>query len=146
VVQVYSSGLRDPNLFVPRLSAQAKSELNQLQAILSQVILSDARDKRRGPFCNLYCSRKTGLRRWPSSAVLFSNIKSAPAINQLPASSIFISQQISPATDHQPAERAIVWESCAPPRVKFFIWLMVHGRVQCRTNLCPQNHRGLPDL
>ena len=25
--------------------------------------------------------------------------------------------------------------SCAPSRVQFFIWLMVHGRVQCRTNL-----------
>lgn len=27
------------------------------------------------------------------------------------------------------------WNSCAPPRVQFFAWLLLHGRVQCRANL-----------
>jgi len=29
-----------------------------------------------------------------------------------------------------------VWDSRAPPRVQFFVWLLIHGRVQCRVNLC----------
>jgi hypothetical protein len=45
------SGLTDSRLFVPRLSAQASAELSQLQTIVSQVVLSNARDHRRGPFC-----------------------------------------------------------------------------------------------
>jgi hypothetical protein len=27
------------------------------------------------------------------------------------------------------------WRSCAPPRVQFFGWLLIHGRVQCKTSL-----------
>jgi hypothetical protein len=29
-----------------------------------------------------------------------------------------------------------IWDSHAPPRVQFFVWLLIHGRVQCRVNLC----------
>ena len=51
VAQVLDSGLTDSRLFVPRLSAQASAELSQLQTIVSQVVLSSARDNRCGPFC-----------------------------------------------------------------------------------------------
>ena len=27
------------------------------------------------------------------------------------------------------------WRSCAPPRIQFFAWLVLHGRLQCKTNL-----------
>jgi len=29
----------------------------------------------------------------------------------------------------------MVWNNCAPPRVKFFIWLLVQNRIQSRSNL-----------
>jgi len=51
VAQVLDSGLTNSRLFVPQLSAQASAELSQLQTIVSQVVLSSARDNRRGPFC-----------------------------------------------------------------------------------------------
>jgi hypothetical protein len=28
-----------------------------------------------------------------------------------------------------------LWQNSAPPRVKFFAWLLVKGRIQCRSNL-----------
>jgi len=28
-----------------------------------------------------------------------------------------------------------VWINCAPPRVRFFAWLLVQGKIQCKTNL-----------
>jgi hypothetical protein len=35
----------------------------------------------------------------------------------------------------QDANSEFIWSSAAPPRVKLFIWLLVHGRTQCRANL-----------
>lgn len=34
---------------------------------------------------------------------------------------------------------AFIWHNCAPPRVKFFGWLLVQGRIQCRLNLVKKN-------
>jgi len=104
---VTMSGLTDSRLFVPRLSAQASAELSQLQTIVSQVVLSSARDNRRGPFC------------LPQS--------------KLDSGSLYRLLQSKDAPPHPAAK--FIWETRAPPRVQFFIWLMVHGRVQCRTNL-----------
>jgi hypothetical protein len=28
-----------------------------------------------------------------------------------------------------------VWQNRAPPRVRFFAWLLVQGKIQCKTNL-----------
>lgn len=32
-----------------------------------------------------------------------------------------------------------VWRSCAPPKVKFFAWLLVQNRIQCKANLKRKN-------
>lgn len=89
------------------MSAQARSELNQLQAIISTTNLSDGNDKRKGPFC-LPCGKLDS-----GSLYRLLQSKAAPS---LPAAKF-------------------IWESRAPPRVQFFVWLLIQGRVQCRVNL-----------
>ena len=32
-----------------------------------------------------------------------------------------------------------VWLNCAPPRVRFFAWLLVQNKIQCKTNLLAKN-------
>ena len=70
-------------------------------------MLSSARDNRCGPFC------------LPQG--------------KLDSGSLYRLLQSKDAPPHPAAK--FIWETRAPPRVQFFIWLMVHGRVQCRTNL-----------
>ncbi|XP_066374589.1 uncharacterized protein [Miscanthus floridulus] len=108
VAQVVAVGVDSPSFLVPRLSAQANSELAQLGHIVSMVSLSNNRDKRRGPFC-------LGQGRFDSG-------------------SLYRLLQSRTAPPHPAAK--FIWNSRAPPRVQFFVWLLIHGRVQCRVNLC----------
>ena len=70
-------------------------------------MLSSARDNRCGPFC------------LPQG--------------KLDSGSLYRLLQSKDAPPHPAAK--FIWETRAPPRVQFFIWLMVHGKVQRRTNL-----------
>lgn len=72
--------------------------------IVNQVVLSDAKDQRRGPFFL--------------------------AQGKLDSGSLLQSKDSPP----HPAPKFIC-ESRAPPLVRFFVWLLVHGRAQCRSNL-----------
>jgi hypothetical protein len=99
VAQVLAAGLNEPSLFVPRLSPQAGAELQQLEDIVGQVVLNDTRDARRGPFCI--------------------------AQGKLDSGSLYRLLQSKDAPPHPAAK--FIWESRAPPRVQFFVWLLVHG-------------------
>jgi hypothetical protein len=74
---------------------------------LSFRLRSLARDERRGLFC-------LGLGKLDSGS-LYRPLQS---------------RNVPP----QPAAK-FIWNSHAPPRVQFFVWLLVHGRIQCRATL-----------
>jgi hypothetical protein len=38
-----------------------------------------------------------------------------------------------------------VWNNRAPPRVKFFAWLLLQGRIQCKTNVTNLIKKGIVD-
>jgi hypothetical protein len=107
VAQTIEMGVDSSNFLVPRLSSEASNELAQLWQIANLVIFSDNRDKRRGPFC-------LGQGKVDSGA-LYRLLQSRTAPSHLAAK--------------------FIWDSCAPPRVQFFVWLIIHGSVQCRVNL-----------
>ena len=92
---------------VPRLTPQAREELRELQAALSQVTLQEGGDQR-------YCPM-------------------ADENNKLLSKPLY--QVLRARSDNMDARAAFVWESRAPPRVQFFGWLVNRSRLQCRANL-----------
>jgi len=105
VAVILNGGFR--NHLVPRLSAEAAAELTMLEGMISQVALSGDRDKRHSPFADNEGKLHT--------KDLYSLLKCMGAT----ASS----------------RTSIFWRSCAPPRVQFFAWLLVHERIQCKATL-----------
>ena len=105
VYAVITGGLRGH--LVTRLSAIAAKELQDVQALLSHIRLTDAADERSSPF-----AAEDGAL---INSGLYSMIKSSR----------------EPALSAQ----AGFWSSRPPPRVQFFAWLLMHGRLQCRANL-----------
>ena len=105
VSDVVRHGLR--HHLVPRLTPEAQSKLSLLGVLLSQVNLEDKPDSR----CSLFADVEGNLR----TSELYALIKSMGT-----------------------ADGGVVscfWKSCAPPRVQFFAWLLVNGRIQCKDNL-----------
>lgn len=96
---------------VPRLTHPAELELLDLEDKLSQLTLTEDDDRRSSLFADT-----TGKL---SSSALYAMLNSR---NSDPAG----------------ANNAF-WKSCAPPRVQFFGWLLVHGRIQCKANLLRRN-------
>jgi len=113
VAATLSDGLR--NQLVSRLTAEAAEELAVLENILSDVALSDARDTRHSPFADADGKLHT--------ADLYALLKGVGASSGSPVNHF--------------------WGSCAPPRVQFFAWLLVHERIQCKANLA--RRKILPD-
>jgi hypothetical protein len=107
VAQVMADGLDNPGFLVRRLSAQANDQLDELRELLLHVELQSEPDVRSGPFCLPNGKFDSGG--------LYRLLKSRDGI-VLPSA-------------------AFVWESRAPKRVQFFVWLLMQGRIQCRTNL-----------
>ena len=105
VAQAMQSGLEGN--FVRRLSSQAADQLQQIRCIMGDTVLTNESDKRISPFCI--------------------------APGRLDTLAIY---RMLKSRDCQPNESSVfVWNSAAPPRVKLFVWLLVQGRIQCRTNL-----------
>ena len=92
---------------VPRLTAEAILELATVNELLSRVVLTDNRDGRNSAF-----ARENGTLH---TSGLYKMIKSAET-HLIPA-------------------RGPFWRSCAPPRVQFFAWLLMHGRLKSKSNL-----------
>jgi hypothetical protein len=105
VYAVITGGLRGH--LVTRLSAIAAKELQDVQALLSHIRLTDAADERSSPFAA------------EDGALITSGLYSMIKSSREPALSA----------------QAGFWSSRAPPRVQFFTWLLMHGRLQCRANL-----------
>lgn len=93
--------------FVPRLSAQASMELQQVRAIISQTVLTHGNDQRKSPFD---CGRGKLL-----SSAIYRLLKSKQQPND-------------PSSE-------FIWKNAVPPRIQFFMWLASKGRIQCRENL-----------
>jgi hypothetical protein len=105
VKQAVSSLLQ--NAFVNRLSPQAISELQYVRQIIEATNLGDGDDKRLSPFC-------LGNGKFDTAGI-YKLLKSRTG-------------------DRDPSSN-FIWKSAAPPKAKFFLWLLVHGRIQCRANL-----------
>lgn len=92
---------------VNRLSTVALSQLHSLQDLLAHVNLTSQPDKRMSPFID-----PTG---------------------KLDTASVYRLLKARGQTTNDQAK--FIWNSRAPPRVQFFMWLLCHNRIQCRTNL-----------
>ena len=92
---------------MPRLTPEATGELAVLEGKLSQVMLCDVWDLRHSPFAD-----EDGKLHTKDLYALLKCIGAS-------ANSSF----------------GTFWSSCAPPRVQFFAWLLVHEKIQCKTNL-----------
>ena len=105
VSDIVIGGLR--RHLAPRVTTEALGELAQVEALLSQVTLTATFDKRNSPFADHDGKLHT--------RDLYALLKSMSA----------------------PAGTTVskFWSSYAPPRVQFFAWLLVHGRIQCKENL-----------
>ena len=107
IAQLQSCGIDCSQLWVPRLSQQAMSELDEVRSILEQSSTTAEPDSCQGPFC-LPCGKF-------DSGSLYRLLKSK---------------------DGQPQPAAsFIWESRAPRRVQFFMYLLSQRRIQCRVNL-----------
>jgi hypothetical protein len=93
--------------FVPRLTSQASSQLQQLQEIVAQTTLETGNNIRKSQF-------DCGNGRLDSTSI-YKLLKA----KQNP---------VDPMSD-------FIWGKCSPPRVQFFMWLASKGRLQCRANL-----------
>ncbi|OEL36249.1 hypothetical protein BAE44_0002732 [Dichanthelium oligosanthes] len=93
---------------VPRLTAQATTELSELQGIIQHVRLTEVSDSR---ICTL-AGRDNVLRSSP--------------VYHLAASALHDSDSL---------HYSFVWRNRAPPRVQFFGWLLVQERIQCKASL-----------
>ncbi|CAM0954816.1 unnamed protein product [Alopecurus aequalis] len=105
VQKLLRAGL-DVNL-APRLSATASAQRRALLATLAQVRLNDAADQRSLPLC----AANDGRLRTSSLYAL-----------------CMLGGELSDNYN-------FVWQNFAPSKVKFFAWLLVQGRIQCRANL-----------
>lgn len=90
---------------VPRLSTVATLELDSLSGLIAQVQLSEEADARTCPLVDV-----TG---------------------KLRSSSIYRLQTSGNQCDFF----GFVWKNRAPPKVQMFAWLLVQGRIQCKSNL-----------
>lgn len=97
-----------------RLTPQAEDELEKLQRMLLGAAISDTPDNRACAFI-----KKEG---------------------GLATSKIY---KASTRGDQKVPSFAFIWNNFAPPRVMFFGWLLIQGRIQCKTNL--ERKRVLPD-
>ena len=93
-------------ILVPRLSPQACSEKAEVEAIIASINLQQQPDERSSKFT---CTA-----------------------NRLDTGSIY---RVSTHSGQVSMIDNFVWKSRAPPRVRFFGWLLLHERIQCRANL-----------
>ena len=92
--------------FVPRLSTVADEEYIKLTSLLDGVILTDMPDIR-------VCPWEDSAHKL-SSAMIYRTVVSN-----------------GEGCDYY----QFIWENCAPPKVKFFGWLLVQNRIQSKENL-----------
>lgn len=92
------------NALVPRLSVQASAELVQAQLLVADSQLTSSPDIRQSPFCIGNGSLDSG------------------AIYQL----------LKSRGQPEDSSASFVWKTTAPPRVQFFMWLLIKRRIQCR--------------
>jgi hypothetical protein len=105
VRQVLDAGL--DSILVQRLSTTAASQREQLLQDIAATSLSARPDKRSLPLC-------------------------ARAEGGLETSALYKLCTLGGETS---AHANFVWQSFAPSKVKVFAWLLVRGRIQCRSNL-----------
>lgn len=91
----------------PRLTPQAQTELATVQDLLSSLQLTATPDRRHSHLMD-------GEGKLQTSA-LYALLQSPPN---------------SQTEGHQ-----LAWKNHAPPRVKFFAWLLTRKKIQCRSNL-----------
>jgi hypothetical protein len=92
---------------VPRRSQAATQQLSQVSELLQQQQFSTSKDC----WQSLLCKRNGGL----DTSMLYKTLKTA--------------------NSSQDPWANFVWKNKAPPRVRFFAWLLSQGRIQCKTNL-----------
>ena len=105
VQQVVMHGI--DNFLVPRLTVAAARQKQKLAGILAATHLSPVSDQRSLPLCGAKDGKMKNSRLYKLSTM--GGVLSR--------------------------HHDFIWESRAPSRVKFFAWLLVHGRIQCRSNL-----------
>jgi hypothetical protein len=105
VQQVIDSNLQ--GYFVNRMSNEALLELQQLNAIIQDSQLSDQPDTRIS---------------------VFSRTK-----DKLDTSAIY--RLLKAKGQENDPTSTFIWKNVAPPRVQLFFWLLLKGRIQCRSNL-----------
>lgn len=98
------------HFLVPRLSAQAASELVQVQQIIAATSLTQQPDLRTSRFASSH--------------------------DKLDTARIY---KVSISTGNNSKIYPFVWQSRAPHRVRFFGWLLLQDRIQCRANLYHRN-------
>lgn len=94
------------SFLVPRLTSAAATECRQLEDMIFSVSLTADEDTRSSMF-----ERKMGFL---NSSLLY---------------------RTSTSSGQKTPGYRFVWRSHAPPKVKFFGWLLLHNRLQCRVNL-----------
>ncbi|GJM88001.1 hypothetical protein PR202_ga04013 [Eleusine coracana subsp. coracana] len=102
---VITNGLRSH--LTPRLSRVAKTELQLATAWLADIQISTTPDQRCSPLIDND-----------------NRLRTAPIYKMLVA-----------GTDHSCPYAHYVWRNRSPPRVQFFSWLMVQGRIKSRSTL-----------
>ncbi|TVU02738.1 hypothetical protein EJB05_51736, partial [Eragrostis curvula] len=102
---VTTGGLRSH--LTPRLSRAAEAELQQATSWLADIQLTAEPDRRCSPLIDDD-----------------NRLRTAPIYRMLVA-----------GTDHSCPYAHYVWNNCAPPRVQFFSWLLVQGRIKSRSTL-----------
>lgn len=90
-----------------RLTPQAQDELNTIHDILASTQLTTTPDRRLSHLMDA-----DGKLHTPT---LYALLRSSP--------------------DAQTPGQQLAWQNHAPPRVKFFAWLLTRQRIQCRSNL-----------
>ncbi|CAN6338995.1 unnamed protein product [Urochloa humidicola] len=95
---------------VPRLTHQAAKELEELEEVISFTSLNSNPDVRTSFYI--------GNRQQLSTSQLY---------------------RFSTSSGSECAMYKFIWRSYAPPRVKFFAWLLVQDRLQCKANLLRKN-------
>ncbi|XP_051221775.1 uncharacterized protein [Lolium perenne] len=113
VQQVIRAGL--DSLLVRRLSSSASKQRGTLLDLLRGVHLDSTPDRRSLPLCG----KKDG------------GIRTSDVYGLCTMGGV------------QDEHYALVWRNWAPSGVRFFAWLLVRGRIQCRANLL---HKGIIDL
>lgn len=90
-----------------RMTREAQVELQQLSGIIQGIQLSDLPDRRLS---------------------LFSRTN-----DKLDTSAIYRMLKVKGQQNDSSAN--FIWKNAAPPRVQLFFWLLMKGRIQCRSNL-----------